>query len=697
MPVRQFLLRPDAPTPPALRPDLTLDYAAALDPQQLAAATAGPGATLVVAGAGTGKTRTIVYRLAYLVETGTPAEQIALVTFTRRAAHEMTTRAAGLLDGRCARVRGGTFHSLCVEILRRHAERLGYPRRFSILDASDAADVLDLLRTERGLDAAGARFPRKKTLQAMASAAANRALPLGEVVAESYPQFARHLDALTELFDAFGAAKRKLGLVDYDDLLGLTLRLFAEHDGVRVQEAGRLRHVLVDEYQDVNAMQADLVAALASVHGHVTAVGDEAQSIYGFRGASVRHILDFPARYAGARVLKLERNYRSTQPILDLANRVSAGASEGYAKTLVAARNAPDAERPALVQAPDDDWEARFVAQVVLDAREAGTPLDRQAVLFRASWCSFALEGELARRGVPFVKIGGLKLAEAAHVKDVVAHLRVAENPADTVAWNRVLRLVEGVGPATARRLLAWVESAATGGDALALQASLDTVVPAGPAARGVARLGELLASLRDDDAVPAAQLDRLLVYYRPLFERAYADDFPQREADLDALVALAGRHQSRTHLLEALALDPLDWTAGPSAGALHDEAPLVLSTIHSAKGLEFDTVCLIHALDGVLPSQYAVRTAAETDEERRLLYVALTRAERHLYVSLSLVQHGRAGSFLTEPSRFLSGLPEALLEPWSLAEGASDEAPTPPALAEHASAPHLPGTDFAP
>ena len=671
--VRQFVLRPDpadaAPVDPLA--GLSLEYAAALDAQQLAAVTAGPGVTLVVAGAGTGKTRTIVYRLAYLVETGTPADRMALLTFTRRAAREMVGRAAALVDGRASGVRGGTFHSVCVEILRVHAERLGLPRRFTILDAADSADVLDLLRTERGLDASAARFPRKRTLQGLFSAVANRGVALDDLVAESYPQLARHLDALHELQTAFVAAKHKLGLVDYDDLLAHTVRLLTEHADVRQHVAGRLRHVLVDEYQDVNGVQADLVALLASVHGNLTLVGDEAQSIYGFRGASVRHILDVPQRYPGARVLKLERNYRSVQPILDLANHVQAGASEGYAKHLVSDKG--DGARPVLVQAPDDEMEARFVAQMVLDAREADVPLDRQAVLFRASWCSYTLEAELTRRGIPFVKIGGLKLAEAAHVKDVVAHLRVAENPADTVAWNRVLRLIEGVGPATARKLLAWVEAAATDGEPGALQAAFGGLVPGGPAAAGVARLGALLANLGRSEAPTEQQVERLLTYYRPVFERVYADDVPHREADLDAVAALAARHRTRGALLEALALDPLDWSAGPAEGVLRDEPPLVLSTIHSAKGLEFDTVFLIHALDGVLPSQYAVRTAAETDEERRLLYVALTRAERELYVSVPLVQYGRrTGAFLTEPSRFLTGVPAAVLEPASLVDEAA-------------------------
>ena len=669
---RRFVLHAREPEPADA--GLSLDYAADLDRQQRAAATAGGGATLVVAGAGTGKTRTLVYRVAYLVETGVPPEGIVLLTFTRRAASEMLTRAAALLDGRCERVRGGTFHAFCLEILRVHADRIGFPKRFGVLDQADAADVIDLARTRLGLDALPKRFPKKRTLLAMFSSATNRGLGLDEVVAEGYPQYAEHLDMLERLRTAYATAKRETGVMDYDDLLALTLQLLRRHADVRQQVAGRCRHVLVDEYQDVNLLQADLVEAFQSVHRNVMMVGDDAQSIYRFRGADVGHILDVPVRYPGAQILKLEHNYRSTQPILDLANHVIAEASETYDKRLFTHREGGDL--PALVAAPDDDFEARFVAQVVLDKREAGTALNRMAVLFRSGWCSYALEAELTRRKIPFVKFGGLKLAEAAHVKDVVAHLRVAENPADAVAWNRALRLVEGVGPATARQLLDWIGVAASGGGAGAavqmLRQSVEDLVPSSEVGGRIGRLVEALTPLRDEALPPEAQVEVLLDYYRPVFERVYADDFPQREADLDAVVALAARHRSRTALLESLALDPIDWSQEPAEGAQKDEPPLVLTTIHSAKGLEFEAVFLIHALDGVLPSAYALKSTEEEDEERRLLYVALTRAETELYASYPLVQYrSGTGQYLTEPSRFLSGLPESLIEPWSLVEEA--------------------------
>ncbi|OZC03360.1 ATP-dependent helicase [Rubricoccus marinus] len=661
----------------ALRADLQIDYAAELNPQQLAAATASGGPTLIVAGAGTGKTRTLVYRVAYLVETGVEPDRIALLTFTRRAAREMLVRASGLLDGRCERVRGGTFHAFCVEVLRQHGEAIGLPRRFTILDQADAADVIDLVRTEKGLDSRERRFPKKRSLQRILSSAANRGMSVQEVIEEEHPHYARHADAIAELGDAFQATKRRYGLADYDDLLGLTAQLLATQEAIRKQVSGRLTHVLVDEYQDVNHVQADLVRLLASEHGNVTVVGDDAQSIYRFRGADVGHILAFPERFPGARVLKLEENYRSTQPILTLANHVLEGAREKYEKRLFTRKEG--GETPGLVPCPDEEWQSRFVCELVLGTREAGVPLARQAVLFRASWCSYALEAELTRRQIPFVKVGGLKLAEAAHVKDMVAHLRVAENAADAVAWNRALLLLEGVGPRTVRKVLDWIGAQeASGADAYGLAFGADARY-----ADSVRALAALLADLRDGRPL-ADQVDRLLAYYRPHFERIY-DDWGRREPDLDGLADLAARYETRADLLESFALDPVDLSQEDVEGAYRDEPPLVLSTIHSAKGLEFDTVVLIDALDGVLPNEYAVKTQAELDEERRLLYVALTRAERELYVSYPASRWRRgSGGFLTRVSRFLEDTPEALLERVALVEETSGSA-LPPADARGA------------
>ncbi len=666
---RQFVLKRDSAL---ARPALTIDYATALNAQQYAAATAGGGPILVVAGAGTGKTRTLVYRVAYLVETGTPPERITLLTFTRRAAREMLSRASTLLDGRCERVEGGTFHAFCAAVLRRHAPRLGFPAHFTILDSSDSADVIDVLRTARGLHQAGRRFPRKNTLQSIFSSARNKAASLHDVLADRWPQFSEHADELTELFADYAHYKRGRGLMDYDDLLLLTIGLFHDHPDVERQVASGMLHVLVDEYQDTNPAQALLVERFASVHGNVMAVGDDAQSIYAFRGADVGNILAFPNRFPGAQVLRIEENYRSTQPVLDLANHLIQGATHHYDKALFTRREGGD--KPAFVAAHDDRTEARFVAQAILQLREEGTPLNKIAVLFRSAFNSYDVEIELNRRGIPFVKFGGLKLAEAAHIKDVIAHLKVVENPQDAPAWNRLLQLLPGVGPRTAQHLIEWIT--AEGEEPFVVRENQRF----GRYAASLRALFDVLRGLRQADAPLAAQVEAILRYYEPICREKYFEDFPKRLQDLERFAGIAEGYPSRQAFLSSLALDPIELTALGAEPEADDEAPLVLSTIHSAKGLEFSTVFIIQALEGVLPSGYALKRTEDLDEELRLLYVAVTRAETDLFISYPLVRYRRyGGDHLTAPSRFLDGLPETVLEPMQLVEEPAPPAPAPP------------------
>jgi DNA helicase-2/ATP-dependent DNA helicase PcrA len=655
---RRFILKVE-PGPDLDR--FRIDYPGSLNPQQLAAATAGGGAALVVAGAGTGKTRTLVYRVAFLVESGVPPEQIVLLTFTRRASREMLARASALLDGRCERVQGGTFHSFCVGILRRHAPRLGFPNRFTILDASDAADVIDVLRGAMDLPR-NQRFPRKRTLQALFSAVVNQAVPLGEVLEERFPQFAELEPVLAELMGRYEGYKRAHGLMDYDDLLRRTLELFRDHEDVGRTVAAECRHVLVDEYQDTNRMQAALVRAFSSVHGNVMAVGDDAQSIYRFRGADFRNILAFPEEFPGTRVFKLEHNYRSTQSILDLANHLIVQARHKFDKQLFTERTGGDL--PAIVTAADARFESRFVCQMLLELREQGVPFRDMAVLFRSGHNSYELEVELNRRNIPFVKYGGLKLSEAAHVKDVLAHLRVLENPRDAVSWNRILLLLEGIGPKTAGQVIEWLLAARD--DRLVLPDR-----PFSPRyADGLASLFELLRRIRSDSLPLEQQVAAVLDYYEPILKRQYYEDYPKRLQDLEHFAGVVGSHTDRASLLNALALDPIELTAVDVEPLEEDEAPLVLSTIHSAKGLEFRAVFVIHALEGVLPSAYAVGSDDDLDEELRLLYVAVTRAADHLFLSWPMVQYRRyQGQYLTSPSRFVAEVPDRLLEPWSLSE----------------------------
>ena len=640
---------------------LTIDYSSELNAQQFAAATAPGGPFLVIAGAGTGKTRTLIYRVAYLVETGVRPENVVLLTFTRRASREMLTRASVLLDGRCSRVRGGTFHSFCVTILRRYAGKIGYPNNFTILDASDSADVIDAVRTAAGKHRSDKRFPRKRRLQTLFSAVSNRGTALEDIVVDRYPQFVDYLDEIENLYRGYIDYKRRHGLMDYDDLLSQTLHLLDVDREVGDRVSRECVHLLVDEYQDTNRLQADLVARFASVHGNVMAVGDDAQSIYRFRGADPANIFEFPERFPGTRVLKLEHNYRSTQPVLDLANHVLDHAQKKYEKELFSDGRSGDL--PAVVPAPDDQVESRFVAQMILRLREDGVPLNRMAVLFRSGFNSYALEIELNRRNIPFVKYGGLKLSEAAHVKDIIAYLRILENPQDAVAWNRALQLLEGIGPKTARDLIEWITSAS--GNPYELEDR-----PYSP--RYIEELKRLFEALRRHQSPGplTAEVEDLVAYYEPILKRKYFDDYPKRQQDLEHFVGLADQFASREQFLSSLALDPIELTAIDGEPTPDDESPLILSTIHSAKGLEFQTVFVIQALEGVLPSGYSLKDDDALDEELRLLYVAITRAEENLFITYPSVQYRRfEGEYFARPSRFISDVPESILEPCVLVE----------------------------
>ncbi len=643
---RQFVLRREAPD---AGPRHSIDYASRLNEQQCAAATAGAGAFLVVAGAGTGKTRTLVYRVAYLVETGVPAEGIVLLTFTRRAAREMLDRAADLLDGRCSGVRGGTFHRFCLGLLRKHASVIGFQDGFTILDSGDAADVIDVLRA-RVFSGSSMRAPRKEAIRAMFSASVNRRLSLEAVVEARHVRYVPLLPQLRQLRAAYADYKRRHNQMDYDDLLVNTLVLFDRHPSIGAQISGRCFHVLVDEYQDTNHLQAVLVEGFASEHGNVMAVGDDAQSIYRFRGADYRNILAFPDRFEGTTIVKLEQNYRSTQPILDLANHVLGQAATGYGKELYT-KAKPKGEAPALVLTRSPDDESRFVAQQVLDLREMGVSLDQIGVLFRAGSNSFELEIELDRRNIPYVKRGGVRLLEAAHIRDFLAYLKVLENGRDAASWFRLARVC-GHGSVKARRMA-------------------EAMSDIGPAKVKVSpRMSTLVGALRHagrPDVPLAAQVEAILQHYEPVCLRRY-DNAGKRWEEVMHFAGIACTHGSRRDFLSALALDPIDDVQRHDREADRDEPPLVLSTIHSAKGLEFRHVFIIRALDGVMPSSFALSDQESLDEELRMLYVAITRAEEDLIISYPLHDERRGG--MTEPSRFIADVPMALLERHVLRDG---------------------------
>jgi len=644
----------------ALPPKLSLDYGQALNPQQLAAVTAGDGPALVIAGAGSGKTRTLVYRVAYLIDRGIDPASILLLTFTRKAAQEMLKRSGLLIGARSERVCGGTFHSVANLLLRRYGRPIGLEPGFTILDRGDAEDLINLLRTQLGLSEKDKRFPRKGTLADIFSKCENTLQSLEDVVLDEFMHFSEHLEDMAKLKRAYDSVKRQRQLLDYDDLLVRLRQLLSEDETVCRTVSQHYRYIQVDEYQDTNRLQADLIRKLAATHDNVMVVGDDSQSIYAFRGATFRNIMEFPTLFPGATVYKLEENYRSTQPILNLANEIIQGAAEKYSKHLFTRKL--DGPLPVLVQAGGEHAQSRFIAQKILELREEGVPLDEIAVLFRSSFHSFDLEIELSRRDLPFVKRGGFKLIETAHVKDLLAHLRVLDNPLDAVSWNRVLLLVEGVGPRKAQDLIA---------SFLKADRPLDVLRQVGGrSSRGLKDLARMLEETAPASTMtPAEQVNEAYGYYLPILKELY-DDYPKRIRDLEHLYTIAEGYSKLDEFLSDLALEPPDESVVGVEASGRDDERLVLSTIHSAKGLEWQCVFVIWVVDGRFPSAYSFMTEEELEEERRLLYVAVTRAKRHLYLTYPINVYDKStGVVLSKPSRFLDEMSPGLLDTWALVE----------------------------
>ncbi|CAG9237350.1 ATP-dependent DNA helicase UvrD/PcrA, proteobacterial paralog [Paraburkholderia caribensis] len=642
--------------PAAASAAATTDWLAKLNDAQREAAEYGTddiahpsGALLVIAGAGSGKTSTLAHRVANLVVKGADPRRILLLTFSRRAALEMTrrvTRIAGAALGtRAALAQGltwsGTFHSVGARLLREYADLIGLAPTFTINDREDSADLMNLVRHELGLSAKEKRFPSKSACFAIYSRVVNTGAPLADVLGSAFP-WCREWEAdLRMLFAAYVEAKQKQSVLDYDDLLLYWSHMAAE-PAIAADLSSRFDHVLVDEYQDTNRLQASILLALKPDGRGLTVVGDDAQSIYSFRGATVRNILDFPAHFEPpAKQVTLERNYRSTQPILEASNAVIGLASERYTKNLWTDK--ASAQRPHLVTVADDADQARYIVEQVLAAREAGMKLKAQAVLFRAAHHSAALEIELTRRNIPFVKFGGLKFLDSVHVKDVLAVLRWAENPRDRVAGFRVVQLLPGVGPATAARVL---DDIAARADALRSGGAPDAAnAVAGCTANALAAFAPPARALEDWHPFVAmmasacgrqtpwpAEFDMVRRWYEPHLERNH-EDASIRQADLVQMESIAGTYASRERFLTELTLDPPDATSDESGVPLIDEDYLILSTIHSAKGQEWRNVFVLNGVDGCIPSDLGTGSEEEIDEERRLLYVAMTRAKEDLHI----------------------------------------------------------------
>lgn len=634
-----------------------IDYEKELNPAQLEAVMTEEGPMLVIAGAGSGKTRTLTYRVARLVEDGVQPWEILLLTFTRKAAQEMLHRASTLLDERCEKVAGGTFHSFANLTLRRYGSAIGLEPGFAIIDRPDAESLISMLRKEAGRDAKSRSFPKKGTLMNIFSKAVNKSAPIEDIVYEEYPQFESDVETICAIGQAYPKSKAESNFLDYDDLLIFLKRLLRENAEVRGRISSRHRFIMVDEYQDTNPVQAEIVQLLAESHRNIMVVGDDSQSIYAFRGANFKNIMRFPKLFEGAGIITLEENYRSVQPILNLTNIIIDRAEEKFSKKLFT--RITGGSTPVLVNARNENAQSRYVVRKIESLQGEGVPLNQIAVLFRASFHSFDLEIELGRAGIPFIKVGGFKFMESAHIKDVLAHMRVIAHPDDRLSWYRILLLLEKIGPKTAENIFNAIAANGAGCKGLA-------EAPLKPAQAG--RLERLKAfySKIDAHALSVAELGRAVVeYYKPILEKRY-DDHPKRARDLDHLANIMERYGDLGSFLTDMTLEPpnTSLSGGLYTGDESGEERLTLSTVHSAKGLEWHTVFIIWTLDGRFPSSRSMDNPKDLEEERRLMYVAATRARQNLVFTYPEgVYDAGSYTFLSRPSQFLDGISDDILE----------------------------------
>jgi DNA helicase-2/ATP-dependent DNA helicase PcrA len=692
---REYVLQPfRAPI------ELKIDYARELNEQQYAAVTAPPGPSLVIAGAGSGKTRTLIYRVAYLLEQGIPPERMLLLTFTNKAAKEMMRRVVDLLGQELTSLWGGTFHSIGNRVLRQHASLLGYERDFSILDREDARHLINTCLAESEVDTKEKRFPKADVLGDIFSLALNTHKTIKDILREQHDRFEHLAPEVEDIRQRYVARKRTTNAMDFDDLLALWLKLMQEHEEVREQYQRRFQFILVDEYQDTNRLQSDLIDLLAARHKNVMVVGDDAQSIYAWRGASFQNILKFPERYAGAKIYKIETNYRSTPEILNVANAAISANVDQFAKELAPARKS--GAKPVLVTCNDAAEQAAFVAQRVQELQEEGEDINRMAVLYRSHFHALELQLELTKRGMLFSITSGIRFFEQAHIKDVTAYVKLAANHRDELSFKRLAQLLPGIGGKGADKL--WKAFAGTSPKSEpGAEPSPATVDPSSAtehAARNTqqpppsplaSRLQACVRSVPKKAAVAWAQFVATVAQletegirdnasamiglvieagYEDYLEENY-DNYRSRLDDLQQLAVFARQFHSVEDFLTQLAL-LTNVEAEAEQPASRDEERLRLSTIHQAKGLEFDVVFIIMLCDGMFPSERSMETRDGEEEERRLLYVAITRARNQLYLSYPLVRagYGGSGDMMQQPSRFLAEIPSDLVEEWNLRPG---------------------------
>jgi DNA helicase-2/ATP-dependent DNA helicase PcrA len=651
---------------------INIDYAAELNEQQLAAVTATPGPLLVIAGAGSGKTRTLTYRVAYLLENGIDPRNILLLTFTNKAARQMLDRVANLLPVDASGLWGGTFHSIGNRMLRRHGSALGYSSGFSIMDREDQKDLIDTVVAAAGINPKEIRFPKGDVLAEIFSFVINTETPIDALLAEKFPYFLPLLEQIQDVHARYEKKKKNTNSMDFDDLLEKTLRMLKEHEHIADFYRRQFQFILVDEYQDTNKIQADFIDTLASEHRNVMVVGDDAQSIYSWRGANFKNILAFPERYPDAQVFKIELNYRSVPEILHVANAAIAANVKQFRKELAATRPS-NSFRPAVVGLNDGSEQARFIAQRILELRDEGVELDDIAVLYRAHYHAIELQLELSRRGIPYVITSGVRFFEQAHVKDVTSFVRFVANPRDEVAFKRMVKLLPGIGNKSAdnhwrawetglnergeitswgERLLAMPVGAKSKKSWEQLAHTLDEIAPGGQANAPSAMITSIVEAIYDD------------------YAKANFTNYELRREDLNQLAAFARQFKDVNEFLSQLALiSNID--AEPALDQSTDTEAVNLSSVHQAKGLEYHTVFVIWLTDGMFPSTRSLETRDAIEEERRLFYVAITRARDELYLTYPQMRlSGGFGDIFQRPSRFLKEIPTQLIEDWQIRRG---------------------------
>ncbi len=637
-----------------------ISYEKELNTSQYEAVIHTKGPLLVIAGAGSGKTRTLTYRVARLVEEGTSPGAILLLTFTRKAAQEMLKRATNLLDIRCEGVSGGTFHSFANYILRRYSRYIGFDSGFNILDRDDSETLIGIIRKEILNTVKHASFPKKQTLANIFSKAANKVLTIEDIVLNDYIHFSEHMGMIKKIYKEYIKRKSMHSYMDYDDLLIRFKTLMEDNSDLKERISSSYEHLMVDEYQDTNKLQADIVCLLAGSNKNVMVVGDDSQSIYAFRGANFKNIMEFPKLFPGTRIIALEENYRSDQPILDLTNIIIEKASEKYSKILFTRRKGGD--KPLLIRTSTENGQSLFIVEKIKELIRNNIPLNEIAVLFRAGYHSFDLEIELARNGLPFKKVGGYKFVESAHIKDILAHMKVIVNPKDRLNWQRLLLLIDKIGQKTANNIF----------DAIIMENSGHTGLFTARIPKGV---HENLVQLKDlfTKIDPAARSvydigKEIAEYYLPVLKYRF-DDYPKREKDIEHLLSIMERYSNLVEFLADMSLEPPNTIVDDSLSEnFSGDNRLVLSTIHSAKGLEWHTVFIIWALDGRFPSLHSINNPEELEEELRLMYVAATRAKKNLYFTYPKKTYDRSsGMIFDRPSRFLDLINSDVLGKYSL------------------------------